>query len=349
MSTTIMTWNIQRFATGKSQNDAIRSAIAQTITQEDVDIFIVVELMPGDLAVLNHLKEEINENLPLNKTRYKSYYSPKSVTGTEYTAVNERTYGERFGFLVKDSITPQGFSQALTESNYYIKIDTQNPVQPNPLNGETKEDSKTGTIQNSFYLLDRNFRCGRPPCLAQFDVGGQNLLYVMAVHLAPQPQWAVKQIQDSILPFQWTQETSKELIITGDFNFDPNDWEEVVAYLKLFELEPMITADSTHVGSNGDETLLDNFYYRQNSQSPPPKVNKVIAMNKILTNLYDGGNCKVSLNNYLTAHPWGNNQHGQTAYNNFLQKGPSQITHQENVEIYRKFISDHFPIVLTIN
>ncbi|NER47567.1 MAG: hypothetical protein F6J86_09915 [Symploca sp. SIO1B1] len=348
MTIKIMTWNIERMSTRKSDNGAVCNAIAKTIVDEKVDIFILVELMPQDIEVVESLAEAMTDNLPLNSgITYKTYYSPRSVTGTIYTNPGVMTYRERFGFIVNDSTTKAyGFLQALSDPNYYIKINDTNAVPTSPLNASTQQ-TKQDTIENSFYLLDKGFPCGRPPCLAEFKVGGVQL-YVISVHLAPKTKWADIQMSQGILPFEWAQDKNKELVITGDFNFDPANLRAVVtAELTRLTLKSQITA-KTHINPSANEKLLDNFFYRQDSLKTRSGTGKVISIDTILDNLYDQGASGGELKVYIATKNTPPSPQQKPIINKFIKQGPVVLNTQEKAYIYRTFISDHFPIVLTI-
>ncbi len=139
---------------------------------------------------------------------------------------------EYYGFIFRNTIVPANYNNQLRF----------------PLIDEIPRERPARGAQPQF----RHFVAGRPPALAQFNVGGDNNNphTLIAVHLAPQANVAEWQLGDLSHWLHTRDPNDQErMIILGDFNINLSNLQESARYVPLLntEFEQTIDGDeSTH-------------------------------------------------------------------------------------------------------
>jgi hypothetical protein len=343
----IMSWNIQNLGSKKEDYQSILESIAQTVINYSVDIFIVVELR--SISVLKKLSLEINriQSGATGKDYLGFFHSPSSYTKGFYSDTLS-SHHEYYGFIVKDAktVVPYGFKGPLDEYASY----TDSTQQLTPLTLTTGYGNKG--FSYSFYLYNKRFIGGRPPCWAQFQEQlqqGVMNVNVIALHLRPDLYVATEQL-NNLAAFDLVQNVKQTLIITGDFNTNSgqilnrgdgdNINTEIANRLAKYNCYPAFNrGTATHIS----DEVYDNFYTRNYGNIIGNA--GIVPFREVLGYLLNNNNAQAELLQYIITYK---DRVILTGYiNQMFAQGVNSLTDDEARSIF-KIVSDHYPIFIDV-
>jgi hypothetical protein len=356
----MMVWNIQTFGPGKLGRPTVMDALATIVYNANVDVLLVLEL--NSLAAIQNLSARLNAMASAAAggaavtTFSHCFFSQWSQTAA--APAGRQAHGEYYGVIIRDTgtVTIEGFAGPAGHDHAFVGTAAYGVLPassvfaaPNftnylPLLPSVRSDARLRPGAGDYFLG------GRPPCLFALNMLGARVA-VLGVHTRPNQNTAIAQLE-AMRANSPMGDRAAHVIVAGDLNIDYTQlfdrqvkrtqvMELVAKYLEDLRLDTMLRRNVTHI--NG--SLYDNFLVRG------IRCEAEIVLSSAALMLLSAAQV-AALQNAANDRR-GENYVAEMAscvrLGAMMAAGRS-IAHELD-DIKRVFIllSDHFPIVLTIN